>query len=37
MRLAALLLLSAVAAKAQSIPGAVLAKREPHHHVAYED
>jgi hypothetical protein len=29
-------LISAVAA-AQSIPGAVLAKREPHHHLAYED
>src|SRR5215467_2423641 len=30
------LLLSASAA-AQSIPGAVLAKREPHHHLVYED
>ena len=32
-----LLLLAAAAVHAQSIPGAVLAKREPHHHVAYED
>src|SRR5215467_3914373 len=30
------LLLSASAA-AQSVPGAVLAKREPHHHLVYED
>lgn len=37
MRVSALLLLSAAAASAQSIPGAVLAKREPHHHLAYED
>jgi hypothetical protein len=34
---AGLLLMVAVAAKAQSIPGAVLAKREPHHHLVYED
>jgi hypothetical protein len=31
------LLLAASAAGAQSIPGAVLAKREPHHHMVYED
>ncbi len=37
MRLAALLLLSAVSASAQHIPGAVFAVREPHHHLAYED
>jgi hypothetical protein len=37
MRVAALLLLSAVVARAQSIPGAVLAKHEPHHHLVYED
>jgi hypothetical protein len=37
MRVVALLLLSSVVASAQSIPGAVLAKREPHHHLAYED
>jgi hypothetical protein len=34
---AALLLLGAAAARAQTIPGAVLAKREPHHHLVYED
>src|SRR6478735_6566768 len=34
---AVLLLLCAVAVRAQSIPGAVLAKREPHHHLVYED
>lgn len=34
---AGLLLLSAIAVHAQSIPGAVLAKREPHHHLVYED
>lgn len=34
---AALLLLNAAFARAQSIPGAVLAKREPHHHLVYED
>ncbi len=32
-----ILLLSGATAAAQSIPGAVLAKREPHHHLAYED
>jgi hypothetical protein len=32
-----LILLAATPARAQSIPGAVLAKREPHHHLAYED
>ena len=37
MRVGAMLLLSAATASAQSIPGAVLAKREPHHHLAYED
>ena len=31
------LLFVATAANAQTIKGAVLAKREPHHHVAYED
>ena len=38
-RLTQLGLVMAVAlpAGAQSIPGAVLAKREPHHHLAYED
>lgn len=30
-------MLTALPAGAQSIPGAVLAKREPHHHLAYED
>jgi hypothetical protein len=34
---AGLLLLLAITARAQTIPGAVLAKREPHHHLAYED
>jgi hypothetical protein len=34
---ACLLLLNAAVASAQSIPGAVLAKREPHHHLVYED
>jgi hypothetical protein len=34
---ATFLVCTAVSAGAQSIPGAVLAKREPHHHVAYED
>jgi hypothetical protein len=33
----AILVFSATVAHAQSIKGAVLAKREPHHHVAYED
>ncbi|HET7372497.1 MAG TPA: hypothetical protein VFJ20_03905 [Gemmatimonadaceae bacterium] len=37
LRAAVLLLLSISAAGAQSIPGAVLAKREPHHHLAFED
>jgi hypothetical protein len=32
-----LLLLTATAVRAQSIPGAVLAKREPHHHPVFED
>ena len=37
-RTAGLLLLSSAAtAAAQTIPGAVLAKREPHHHMVYED
>jgi hypothetical protein len=31
------ILLAAAPARAQSIPGAVLAKREPHHHLVYED
>ena len=31
------LLLATSIANAQSIPGAVLAKREPHHHLVYED
>lgn len=31
------LLLCATTASAQSIPGAVLAKHEPHHHLAFED
>jgi hypothetical protein len=30
-------LLAAAACGAQSIPGAILARREPHHHFAYED
>ena len=34
---AAVLVLLSGAARAQSIPGAVLAKQEPHHHLAYED
>jgi len=34
---AGLLLLTAAAIRAQTIPGAVLAQREPHHHLAYED
>lgn len=34
---AGLLLSCAMTASAQSIPGAVLAKHEPHHHLAYED
>lgn len=34
---AGLLVLIASTATAQSIPGAVLAKREPHHHLVYED
>ena len=34
---ATLLLAVAATAGAQSIPGAVLAKREPHHHLVYED
>jgi hypothetical protein len=37
MKLSPLLLLATGIAHAQSIPGAVLAKREPHHHLAYED
>jgi hypothetical protein len=36
-RWSALLLLVSLPARAQSIPGAVLAKHEPHHHLAYED
>ncbi|MGE5731023.1 MAG: hypothetical protein ACM37U_03720 [Gemmatimonas sp.] len=36
-RPAVLLMLAAATAGAQSIPGAVLAKREPHHHLAFED
>jgi hypothetical protein len=36
LRAIALLFVAAVA-RAQTIRGAVLAKREPHHHVAYED
>lgn len=35
--IAALLGPIAATATAQTIPGAVLAKREPHHHLAYED
>jgi hypothetical protein len=34
---AVLLLLGAAVAKSQSIPGAVLARNEPHHHRVYED
>ena len=34
---AGILVLAASVASAQSIPGAVLAKREPHHHMVYED
>lgn len=34
---AALLLVCAITVDAQTIPGAVLAIREPHHHLAYED
>jgi hypothetical protein len=34
---ALLILLTATALRAQSIAGAVLAKREPHHHLVYED
>jgi len=30
-------LLAATTARSQSIPGAVLAKNEPHHHLAYQD
>lgn len=37
VRAAVLLLLSTSVGGAQSIPGAVLAKREPHHHLAFED
>ena len=33
----AFLLVAAAAANAQSIPGAVLAKREPHHHIMFQD
>lgn len=32
-----LALIGAATARAQSIPGAVLAKNEPHHHLAYQD
>src|SRR5262245_28874635 len=32
-----LLVVCAVTVQAQTIPGAVLAKDEPHHHLAYED
>src|SRR5689334_827587 len=32
-----LALASATTARSQSIPGAVLAKNEPHHHLAYQD
>src|SRR5690349_12596279 len=35
--LAGMLALSAVPLEGQKIPGAVLAKKEPHHHLAYED
>jgi hypothetical protein len=34
---AGLFLLTAAAIHAQTIPGAVLAQREPHHHLAYQD
>jgi len=34
---ASLLLACATTARSQSIPGAVLAKNEPHHHLAYQD
>jgi hypothetical protein len=34
---AALLLFCAATVGAQTIPGAVLAIREPHHHLVYED
>jgi len=34
---AGLLLLGVATAQSQSIPGAVLAKQEPHHHLVYED
>ena len=34
---ALLLVLGAVTLQAQTIPGAVLAKNEPHHHLVYED
>jgi len=34
---ALLLVLGAVTLRAQTIPGAVLAKNEPHHHLVYED
>src|SRR6476660_2403896 len=37
MRSIVLLSAFAVPAIAQSIPGAVLAKNEPHHHLAYQD
>lgn len=37
VRWGAVLLLAAAPARAQSIPGAVLARSEPHHHLAYED
>jgi hypothetical protein len=36
-RIAVLLAFAAPSLAAQSIPGAVLAKHEPHHHLAYED
>jgi hypothetical protein len=35
--LPALIVASATPVRAQSIPGAVLAKNEPHHHLAYQD
>ena len=35
--MSALLVLGAVTLRAQTIPGAVLAKNEPHHHLVYED
>src|SRR5262245_14981999 len=37
MRFLVPLLLAAGVARAQTIKGAVLAKNEPHHHLAYED